>query len=91
MKRNEADSIMIFANVIMKVRYDKSHKLITIKLDNDIYLQLHHKYEISDVKNRKLTLQKVRSFKVLKMILNDLVCRLTLSSIMKIHSIISIT
>ncbi len=90
MKRDEADSIMIFANVVTKVRYDKSHKLITIKLDDDVYLWLHHKYEISNVKNRKLTLQKVRSFKVLKMILNDLVCRLMLSSIMKIHSIISI-
>ncbi len=90
MKRDEVDSIMIFANVVMKVRYDKSHKLITIKLDNNVYLWLHHEYEISDVENRKLTLQRVKSFKVLKMILNDLVCRLTLSSIMKIHSIISI-
>lgn len=90
MKRDEADSIMIFANVVMKVRYDKSHKFIMIKLDDDVYLWLHHEYEISDVENRKLTLQRVKSFKVLKMILNDLVCKLTLPSIMKIHSIISI-
>ncbi len=81
---------MIFANVIMKIRYDKSHKFIKIKLNDNVYLHLHHEYKISDIENRKLTLQRVRSFKILEMILNDLVCKLTLSSIMKIHSIISI-
>lgn len=61
-----------------------------IKFNDNVYLWLHYEYEISDVENWKLMLQRVRSFKILKMMLNDLVCRLMLSSVMKIHLIMNV-
>ena len=84
---------MIFVNAINKTRYNVYHKTIisTIQIDFLIYLRLYQKYIISSLINKKLFNQRVDFFKVIE-IVNKLkqIYRLKLSSIIKIHSIMSI-
>ena len=92
-KRKKAESIMIFANVINKTRYDRHHKIINdvFKFDFMIYFRLHQNYTISNLTNKKLSNQKIDFFKILKSIdKSKQTYRLKLSSVMKIHSIIFI-
>ena len=92
-KREEIESIMIFANVINKTRYDLHHKTINdvFKSDFLIYFRFHQNYTILNLINKKLSNQKVDFFKILKSIdKSKQAYRLKLSSIMKIHSVIFI-
>ena len=85
---------MIFVNAISKTRYDKMHKKISNKIHLDImmYLRLHSRYIISELFNKKLSHQRMSSFKVIEAIEKSCqVFRLELSSTMKIHSVISMT
>ena len=88
MKREQIEDIIIFVNTLTKTYYDKSHIALRLTRDNITYLRLHHEYEISDLVNRKLYHQRIGSFKILEKI-KSLIYRLKLSSIMKIHSIVS--
>ena len=93
-KREEIESIMTFVNVISKTRYDLHHKIINnvIEIDFMIYLRFHQNYIISNLFNKKLFNQRVKSFKMLKTIDKvKQIYRLKLFSIMKIHSVIFIT
>ena len=58
--------------------------------DDLIILKLHHKYYVSDVKNKKLSIQQVEYFSI-KQQVSSLIYKLDLSLNMKIHSVISIT
>ena len=46
-KREKTDNVIIFINVISKIRYDNKHKVINLKLLT--YLKLHHDYFIFDI------------------------------------------
>ena len=54
MKREQIEDVITFANTLAKTYYDKSHMILKLICDNITYLRLHHKYEISDLDNRKL-------------------------------------
>ena len=88
-KRENVEVVMTFVNVFSKVRYDEIHKTMKFKIDDKMYLRLHHDYIIFDLFNHKLAKQRVRSFSIIEKI-DNFVFRLQLFSIMKIHSVISI-
>ena len=83
----DAEHIIIFANVMSKHYYDAKHTFLAI--NEMIYLQLFHRYIISDLANQKLSNQHIRLFQVIEWIEN-LVYHLNLSFTMQIHSVISI-
>src|SRR5205814_9351269 len=74
----------------MKHCYNKHHILLLLNSDDLVMLKLHHRYHVSDVKNKKLSIQQVRCFSI-KQQVSSLVYELDLSSNMKIHSVISVT
>src|SRR5436190_5051458 len=74
----------------MKHHYNKHHISLLLNSDDLVMLKLHHRYHISDVKNKKLSIQQVRCF-LIKQQVFSLVYKLELSLNMKIHSIISVT
>ena len=80
---------LTFANIIIKVYYNKSHKSLRLFKDNIIYLHLHYDYKILEINNRKLYYQSIDSFKILKKI-KILIYRLELFSIINIYLVISI-
>ena len=88
-KREEIESIMIFVNVLSKTRYDRAHRVVIIKLKDKVYLRLHQGYIISNLSNHKLFNQRVDSFKIIERV-DQLTFRLQLSSVIKIHLVISI-
>src|SRR5205809_1664024 len=74
----------------MKHCYDKHHISLLLNSDDLVMLKLHHKYCVSDVKNKKLLIQQVEYFSIKQQVF-FLIYKLDLSSNMKIHSVISIT
>ena len=64
-KREEADDVIVFAFVFIKVRYDVKHLAIDLKKDNEVFLRLHQGYFIPSLFNRKLSQQRVGPFKIL--------------------------
>src|SRR5947207_1149502 len=74
----------------MKHHYDKHHISLLLNSDDLVMLKLHHRYHVSDVKNKKLSIQQVRHFSIKQQVF-FLIYKLDLSSNMKIHSIISVT
>ena len=41
--------LLIFINIIIKARYNRSYKLIILKINFKIYLKLYNNYEIFEV------------------------------------------
>src|SRR5436305_14353268 len=74
----------------MKHCYNKHHILLLLNSDDLVMLKLHHKYCVSDVKNKKLLIQQVEHFSIKQQVFS-LVYKLNLSSNMKIHSVILVT
>src|SRR6266496_3152613 len=74
----------------MKHYYDKHHISLLLNFDDLVMLKFHHKYHVSDVKNKKFLIQQVRHFSIKQQVF-FLVYKLDLSSNMKIHSVISVT
>ena len=89
-KRENVKIAMIFVNVFSKIRYDKIHKTLKFIIDDKMYLRLHQNYIIFDLINHKLSKQHVKFFLIIEKI-DNLIFRLQLFFIMKIHSIIFIT
>ena len=54
MKREQAEDVIIFVNILIKAYYNKSHIVLKLTRDNITYLRLYHEYEILDLVNRKL-------------------------------------
>ena len=73
----------------MKNHYDKYHISLLLNFRNLVILKLHHKYHVSDIKNKKLFIQQVDCFFV-KQQISLLAYELKLSANMKIHLIMSI-
>src|SRR5438034_7072923 len=74
----------------MKHHYNKHHIFLLLNSDDLVMLKLHHRYHVSDVKNKKLLIQQVRCFSIKQQVFS-LVYKLNLSLNMKIHSVISVT
>ena len=74
----------------MKHYYNKHHISLLLNFDDLIMLKLHHRYHISDIKNKKLSIQQIRHFSIKQQVFS-LVYKLDLLLNMKIHSVISVT
>ena len=88
-KRENVEIAITFVNVLNKVRYDAIHKTLKFKIDDKMYLRLHHDYIIFDLFNHKLSKQRVKFFFVIEKI-DNFVFRLQLFFVMKIHFVVSI-
>ena len=88
-KRDDVEAVMTFVSALSKARYDEVHRTMKLKIDDKMYLRLHHDYTIFDLSNHKLIEQRVRSFSIIEKI-DNLVFRLQLFSVMKIHFVVSI-
>ena len=86
-KREEVEKAIVWTNVITKSNYDVKHTIIDLKKNSMLYFRFHRDYIVSELRNRKLTNQRMKSFKILEKIEN-LTYRLNLSLIMRIHSVI---
>ena len=75
--------------MIIKFNYDRRHTSIDLKKKFEIYLRLHHEYTISNIINRKLSNQRVDSFKILQKI-DKLIYKFELFFVIIIHSVVSI-
>ena len=75
--------------MIVKFNYDRRHTSLNLKKNSFVYLRLHHEYIIFDIKSKKLSQQRVDSFKILQK-MSSFAYRLELSPIMTIHSVVSI-
>ena len=87
-KREEADNAIAFVNAISKKRYDSAYKAINLAPGSLAYLRLYYKYSIPGI-HLKLSNQRVGPFKVVKKV-GNLVYRLELPEIIRIHPVISI-
>ena len=58
----KATNVLIFANVKAKIYYDARHIFLLFKLDDYIYLRLHHEYQLSKRFNKKISQQRCDSF-----------------------------
>ena len=88
-KRDDVETIMTFVNALNKTRYDEVHKTLKIKIDDKMYLRLHHNYIIFDLFNHKLSKQRVKFFSVIEKI-DNFAFRLQLFFVIKIHFVVSI-
>ena len=88
-KRKSIEKIMIFVNVIKKLRYDVKHIELKLVVKKYVYLYFYNDYIISSLTNRKLNQQRIKSFEILKKI-EIFAYRFKLLSIMQIHSMIFI-
>ena len=89
-KRDSTKKIIVFVNVMHKLRYDFIHKNIKLTINDYVFLRLHVDYIIFELSNKKLSQQRVDSFKILKKS-DILIYRLKLFFVMQIHFIIFIT
>ena len=53
-KREKINNVMIFANIVIKVKYNVKHLTFTFKKEDEIHFKLHYKYSILRLSNRKL-------------------------------------
>ena len=54
-KQKNVEIVITFVNVLNKIRYDAIHKTLKFKIDDKMYLRLHHNYIIFDLFNHKLS------------------------------------
>ena len=89
LKRDQAEEALAFANAMAKERYDRSHKPLDLEEGSQVFLRLHHGYELPGITNKKLHQQRAGPFKVLEKV-GQLAYRLELPPVMQIHPVISI-
>ena len=65
-KQNSTKKIIVFVNVMHKLRYDFIYKNIKLIVNNYVFLLLHVDYIIFELLNKKLNQQRVDFFKILK-------------------------
>ena len=87
-KREKANDVIVFANAIVKTRYNSIYKIVKLREESLVYLRLHHNYSISNI-NLKLFNQRIELFKILSKI-NNLVYLIKLFEIINIYLVISI-
>ena len=89
MHQQKAQDSIAWTNLAMKYCYNKHHIFLLLNSDDFVMLKLHHRYHVSDVKNKKLSIQQVDCFKI-KWWVFSLVYELELSFNIKIHLMISV-
>jgi hypothetical protein len=87
--RKEIEEVIIFANAIMKIRYDSTRTTLNLNKEDLVYLRLHKEYNQSNISNEKFSKQRLNSVKILNKI-ERLVYKLNISLTWKIHSVVFI-
>jgi hypothetical protein len=87
--RKKVEEAIVFANAIMKIRYDSIKTSLDLKVKNVLYLRLYKEYIQSELFNRKFFKQRLRLVKILEKI-KKLIYKLKIFTSWKIHSMISI-
>ena len=85
----ETKVVIIWINLTIKIIYDKHHKSLKLKIDDQVFLRLHKEYFLSFVKFFKLSIQRIESFKILER-KSDLTYKLDILKNWKIHFVIFI-
>ena len=86
--KKKTKNIIIYAQIMFKIRYNFKYKFIDLKADQKIYIKFHRKYFQFDLKNRKYSKQRLKSVNILKKI-NRLIYKLKISKTWKVHFVIS--
>ena len=81
--------VIVWVNLTIKIIYDKHHKSLKLKIDDQVFLRLHKEYFLSFVKFFKLSIQRIESFKILER-KSDLTYKLDILKNWKIHFVIFI-
>ena len=64
---NKIEQVLIFVNAYAKKCFDNRHKLLkNVKINNQMYFQLHHEYKFLNQKSKNFLQQRVGPFRVLK-------------------------
>ena len=85
----ETKIVIIWVNLTIKIIYDKHHKSLKLKIDDQVFLRLHKEYFLSFVKFSKLSIQRIESFKILEK-KDDLTYKLDILKNWKIYFVIFI-
>ena len=62
--QQEVQNSIMWTNLVMKNHYNKCHISLLLNFEDLVILKFHHKYCISDIKNKKLFIQQVDCFSV---------------------------
>ena len=62
--RRKIINVLVFAIFDIKTRYDNHYKVIKMKFDYKVYIKLHKKYHLFELKNAKLFNQRVKLFTI---------------------------
>ena len=62
--RREIVNVTIFVNIKTKIYYDAQHVFLILKIQNYVYLRLHHVYQLFDRFNKKINQQRCDFFLV---------------------------
>ena len=62
--RQKIINVFVFVNAKIKIYYDFKHTLFMFKIDDQIYLRLHHDYQFFDKFNKKILQQRCDSFQI---------------------------
>ena len=85
----ETKVVIAWINLTIKIIYDKHHKSLKLKIDDQVFLRLHKEYFLFFVKFSKLSIQRIESFKILER-KSDLTYKLDILKNWKIHFVIFI-
>ncbi len=87
--KKKIEKTIVFANAIMKIRYDSIKTSLNLKMKNVVYLRLHKEYTQSELFNKKFFKQRLKFVKILEKI-KKLAYKLKILTSWKIHSVISV-
>lgn len=87
--RQEAADAIAFAGAHAKIRYDARHIPLEFQVGQEVYLRLHHGYNLPEKANRNMGYQRVGPFKIVRKA-GPLAYEIKLPSHLKFHPVISI-
>ena len=88
--QKKAVDVTSYVMIKAKIVYDSRHTSFMLKLDEKVFLRLHKRYSLSFKLNVKLFNQRIDSF-IIKRRVERLTYELNLSSVWRVHSMISVT
>jgi hypothetical protein len=65
MLRKEAKEFIDFAQTMIKIRYDLRHTSFNLKVETNVYINLHKDYTQSEIKSRKFNKQRLNLIKII--------------------------
>jgi hypothetical protein len=68
--KKKVEEAIVFANAIMKIRYDSIKISLNLKVKDVVYLKLHKEYIQSEMINRKFSKQRFEFVKILEKVEN---------------------